>query len=111
MRFVVWFIFSGPSYQIPRNHLKLEERATSRKRLLNKIPDDSETKEAMRFATKSMPSSRANRLLNAMCKPQSEGAARKKKRLVSPCKRACPANTRHKSNHRSVMQPVAAVLR
>lgn len=101
----------GPSYQIPRNHLKSEERTTSRKRLLNKVPDDSETKEAIRYLTKSMPSSRGSKLLDAMCRPQSEGALRKKKRLVSPCKRAGPANARHKSNHGSVVHPVAALLR
>ncbi|XP_062073616.1 ubiquitin carboxyl-terminal hydrolase 20-like [Humulus lupulus] len=107
------FSFETPasSFQIPRDHLKSEERATTRKRLSNKVPDDSKTKEAIRYLSKSMPSSRGSKLLDAMCRPQSAGASRKKKRLVSPCKRAGPANARHKSSHGSVVHPVAAVLR
>ncbi|PON87411.1 Ubiquitinyl hydrolase [Trema orientale] len=107
------FSFETPvqSYQIPRNHLKSEGRVFSRKRSLNKAPDDSEAKEAIRYLTKSMPGSRGRKLLDAMCRPQSEPASRKKKRLESPCKRAGPANARHKSDHGSVVHPVAAVLR
>ncbi|PON48045.1 Ubiquitinyl hydrolase [Parasponia andersonii] len=107
------FSFEIPvqSYQIPRNHLKSEGWDFSRKRSLNKAPDDSEAKEAIRYLTKSMPSSRGRKLLDAMCRPQSEPASRKKKRLDSPCKRAGPANAHHKSDHGSVVHPVAAVLR
>ncbi|KAF4354930.1 hypothetical protein F8388_013879 [Cannabis sativa] len=102
----------GSGFQIPRGHLKSEERTTLRKRLSNKVPDDSKTKEAIRFISKSMPSSRAGKLMEAMYRPQSAaGASRKKKRLDSPCKRAGSSNVRHKSSHGSVVHPVAAVLR
>lgn len=100
----------GPSYQIPRNHLKSEDQPT-RKRLLNKRPDDSETKEAVRYLTRSMPSSRGSRLLDAMFRPQSEGAARKKRKFEVPCKGAGPASGRHKSNNGSAAHPVVAALR
>ncbi|EXB99718.1 Ubiquitin carboxyl-terminal hydrolase 21 [Morus notabilis] len=100
----------GPSYQIPRNHLKSEDQPTC-KRLLNKRPDDSETKEAVRYLTRSMPSSRGSRLLDAMFRPQSEGAARKKRKFEFPCKGAGPASGRHKSNNGSAAHPVVAALR
>lgn len=99
-----------PNFQISRDHLKSEDRPT-RKRLLNKRPEDSETKEAIRYLTKSMPSSRGSKLLDAMFRPQSEGAARKKRKFGSPCKRAGPDNARHKSNHSSVVHPVVAASR
>lgn len=99
-----------PSFQISRDHLKSEDRPT-RKRLLNKRPEDSETKEAIRYLTKSMPSSRGSKLLDAMFRPQSEGAARKKRKFGSPCKRAGPDNARHKSNHSSAVHPVVAASR
>ena len=102
----VWMNFLGSDYQIPRKHLKSEERAY-RKRVMNKSPEDSEKKEAMRYLSRSMPSSRGSKLMEALFRPQSEEAT--KKRKLKPCNRSSPANDHHKSSHASVTHPVAVL--
>lgn len=97
----------GSNYQIPRKHLKFEEQA-SRKRVANRSPDDLEKKEALRYLSRSMPSSRGSKLMEALFRPQSEGAKKKKRKLDS-CNRSGPANDHHKSNHASVTHPVAVL--
>ncbi|KAL5550960.1 hypothetical protein UlMin_001136 [Ulmus minor] len=107
---ILSFETPGPSYRIPVNHLKSEDRS-SRKKVVNKAPEDSEKKEAVRYLTKSVPSSRRSKLIDAMMGPTSKSLPNKKKRMGSPCKEAETTNNRRKSNHASVVRPVAAVLR
>ncbi|KAH7514420.1 hypothetical protein FEM48_Zijuj11G0087800 [Ziziphus jujuba var. spinosa] len=96
-------------YQIPRDHLKVENRVAC-KRPLNKVLEDSQKQEAIRYLTKSVPSSRGSKIL-ALLGSQSQGPLNKKRRFESACKKVSTPNTGHKSSHGSGMRPVATPLR
>ncbi|KAK4263006.1 hypothetical protein QN277_028487 [Acacia crassicarpa] len=88
---------------IPRDHLKMENRERCQKPL--KTVDDSERKEAVRYLSKNVHSSRRSKLLGAMSAgPSPESySIRKRKKLGSQCKKSIPPGDRKKSNHGSVM--------
>lgn len=103
----VGWILLDKSYHIPRDHLKLEEEVSCRKRF-NKPLEDSKRKEAVRYLSKSMPHSRGMKLIAAMLGNRSDGSVNKRKRMVSsPCKNGPPSARRRKPNHDSVVHPVA----
>ncbi|KAI9125020.1 hypothetical protein K1719_003636 [Acacia pycnantha] len=89
---------------IPRDHLKMENRERCQKPL-NKTVDDSERKEAVRYLSKNVHSSRRSKLLGAMSAgPSHEShSIKKRKKLGSLCKKSIPPGDRKKSNHGSVM--------
>ncbi|KAJ7943824.1 Ubiquitin carboxyl-terminal hydrolase [Quillaja saponaria] len=96
------------SYSIPRKHIKLENHESG-KRQFNKLPEDSERKCALRYLS-SVPSSRGKVFRDALLVSQSEGSINKRRKIMdpSPCKKSRPSSARQKSNHGSVMHPVAA---
>lgn len=80
------------------------------KRPLNKVADDLEKREAIRYITKSLPSSRGSKLISAIMGPATEGPLKKKKKPESTCLKV-PSRASCKSNHDSTVQLPAAVLR
>ena len=97
------------SYCIPRDHLK-SENPGSCKRSLDTHMVDSERKAAMRYIKKMPGSSRKEALLQCVVSPGSEPSLNKKRRKMdsSRCKKGGPHSAPPKSNHASVMRPVAA---
>ncbi|KAF7829223.1 ubiquitin carboxyl-terminal hydrolase 20-like [Senna tora] len=73
---------SDTSYQIPRDHLKTKNRESC-KRPLNKSPDDSQRKEAVRYLSKNVHGSRRSKLLGALTGPPGEGPSNKRKKMDS----------------------------
>lgn len=94
-------------YQIPRDHLKLENHGSCKK-AKNKYMGDSERKAATSYVNK-MPSSRRQAFMD-LVSCSAEGSSNKKRKEMdsSLCKKGSPHSVPKKSNHSSVMHPMAA---
>lgn len=92
-------------YQIPRDHLKMENHGSCKK-LKNKHMEDSERKAATSYVNK-MPSSRRQVFMD-LVSCSAEGSSNKKRKDMdsSQCKKGSSHSVPKKSNHSSVMHPV-----
>lgn len=91
------------TYQVPREHLKLESKGAC-KTQLERNGKDLERQEAVRCIKKTMTGERYMKLMAAV----NDVSLNRKRRLKSsPCKRFSPTRARRKHNHGSVMRRVA----